>query len=1007
MTRKIGGLLVLIISFIVYLLTLEPTTSMWDCSEFIACAYGLEVGHAPGAPVFMLLGRFFSLFALDPSQAAFMINLLSATASAFTIFFLFHTIYWFGQKLLQQTNHNFSASYLQQVLTMAAFLGAMSFAFTDTFWFSAVEGEVYATSSLFTAVVFWSIIRWEQDNSQYADRWLLLIFFLLGLSVGIHLLNLLALPAVALVYYFKKFERSTQGIIITLALSVLLMVIIIFGFIPGVVAFTAHTDRLFVNTFGLPVYSGALFFIFLLTGGVLYAIHHYRKKGKITLHFIALAFALWLAGYSSFTMLIIRSNQQPYIDINNVENIYGLVDYLNREQYPKRPLFYGNNYNSPLIDAEERYTYKLYQDKYVKDLLIPEYKFNEKTKTFFPRMASLDPGHARLYEKWIDIDGRKVRVQGRDGKMKTITVPTFADNLRFFFKYQLGYMYGRYFMWNFAGRQNNIQGTGEKMHGNWQSGINFIDNARLIPAEDLPSHLKDNKASNKYYLLPLLLGLLGLIYQWRKDKNNVLIVITFFLLTGAAIVFYLNEIPRTPRERDYAFVGSFYVFAIWIGLGALQLLTLVKKSPYAKPFSIAAFVIIGALVPGNLLSENYDDHDRSGRYTTKAHASNMLSSCQPNAIMFTAADNDSYPVWYMQEVEQYRTDVLPILKTFLPTNWYIRQLHTNFVQRGLVETTFKGEDFLAGKNMSVPVMEKRKKPATAQQVIDFVKSEKSQTKVGYADGSRRNYIPVKNIILPVDKANFIKTAEGYEFNRDSVPSNIQFRINAQSISADELIILDIIANNDWERPIYFLNRNMVSNLGLAPYVHREGLLYRLMPYKTGDRKFSNADYQHELIMNQFQWGGVTNDIYLDWTNVRMFYTFDYRGMFSDIAKKLASDNENRKAIEVLDKAMEVVPTSKIPWSYKGHNMFDAYMKAGDKDKAKDLLINLRDDLNAYFIMYKNLPPAKRQGVAMEVYQKLYMLRELYNKSSNTFPEEAREMMEQFGEINALVRQDLQ
>ncbi|WP_462281929.1 glycosyltransferase family 117 protein, partial [Salinivirga cyanobacteriivorans] len=309
MTRKIGGLLVLIISFIVYLLTLEPTTSMWDCSEFIACAYGLEVGHAPGAPVFMLLGRFFSLFALDPSQAAFMINLLSATASAFTIFFLFHTIYWFGQKLLQQTNHNFSASFLQQVLTMAAFLGAMSFAFTDTFWFSAVEGEVYATSSLFTAVVFWSIIRWEQDNSQYADRWLLLIFFLLGLSVGVHLLNLLALPAVALVYYFKKFERSTKGIIITLALSVLLMVIIIFGFIPGVVAFTAHTDRLFVNTFGLPVYSGALFFIFLLTGGVLYAIHHYRKKGKITMHFIALAFALWLAGYSSFTMLIIRSNQ--------------------------------------------------------------------------------------------------------------------------------------------------------------------------------------------------------------------------------------------------------------------------------------------------------------------------------------------------------------------------------------------------------------------------------------------------------------------------------------------------------------------------------------------------------------------------------------------------------------------------------------------------------------------------------------------------------------------------
>ena len=1006
MTRKIGGLLVLIISFVVYLLTLEPTTSMWDCSEFIACAYGLEVGHAPGAPVFMLLGRFFSLFAPDPSQAAYMVNLLSATASAFTIFFLFHTIYWFGRKLIERTNYDFTENYLQRILTMAAFLGAISFAFTDTFWFSAVEGEVYATSSLFTAVVFWGIIQWEQDRSKYADRWLLLIFFLLGLSVGIHLLNLLALPAVALVYYFKKNEASTKGIIITLAISVLLMVIIIFGFIPGVVAFTAHTDRLFVNTFGLPVYTGALVFLVLLIAGVIYGIHFYRKKGKITLHFIALAFALWLAGYSSFTMLIIRSNQQPYIDINNVENIYGLVDYLNREQYPKRPLFYGNNYNSPLIDAEQRYTYKLYKDKYVKDLLIPEYEFDEKTLTFFPRMASMDPSHERLYKEWIDINGRKVRVRGRDGNMKTITVPTFGDNLRFFFKYQLGYMYGRYFMWNFAGRQNNIQGAGDKLHGNWQSGIDFIDNARLIPEEQLPEDLKHNKASNKYYFLPLVLGLLGLIYQWKRDKRNVLIVITFFLLTGAAIVFYLNEIPRTPRERDYAFVGSFYVFAIWMGLGALQLLTLMRKAPYAKIYSIAAFVVIGALVPTNLILENYDDHDRSGRYTTRAHASNMLSSCQPNAIMFTAADNDSYPVWYMQEVEQYRTDVLPILKTFLPTNWYIRQLHTNFVQRGLVETTFKGEDFLAGKNMSLPVMEKRKKAATAKQVVNFVKSDKSQTKVGYADGSRRNFIPVKNIIVPVNKENFIATAKGYEFDRDSVPDKIQFRVNSQSISADELIILDIIANNEWKRPIYFLNANMISNLGLAPYAHREGMLYRLMPFKNTDPDFSNAKYQYDLIMNKFQWGGVTNDIYLDWTNVRMFYTFDYRGLFADVAKKLVARNENTKALEVLDKSMEVVPPDKVPWSYKGHSLFDAYLKTSDKDKAKALLDDLQKDLNEYFTMYKVLPEKKRKGVAMEVYQKLYTLRELYSRSRNAFPEEAQKMMEQFGEINAMVRQDL-
>ncbi|PLX18932.1 MAG: DUF2723 domain-containing protein, partial [Salinivirgaceae bacterium] len=373
MTRKIGGFLALIISFIVYLLTVEPTTSMWDCSEFIACAVGLEVGHAPGAPLFMLLGRFFALFAPSLTNIAYMVNLLSVLASAFTIYFLFHTIYWFGNKVAQKMMPQASKEYLQLVLTLASFIGAISFAFTDTFWFSAVEGEVYATSSLFTAAVFWSILKWEEDSSEYADRWLILIFFVLGLSVGVHLLNLLALPAVALVFYFKKYEANTRGIILSLGVSLILMVIIIFGFIPGVVALTANTDRLFVNSFGLPVYSGALTFVFLLIGGVIYGIYHYRKKGQKILHFILLSFGLWLAGYSAFTVLIIRSNAQPYIDINNVENIYGLVDYLNREQYPKRPLFYGNNYNSPVIDIEQRYTYKLYEGKYEKDLLVPNY----------------------------------------------------------------------------------------------------------------------------------------------------------------------------------------------------------------------------------------------------------------------------------------------------------------------------------------------------------------------------------------------------------------------------------------------------------------------------------------------------------------------------------------------------------------------------------------------------------------------------------------------------------
>ncbi len=1000
--RNISGIAVLVISFIVYLLTLEPTTSMWDCSEFIACAVGMEVGHAPGAPLFMLLGRFFSIFAPDETQMAFMVNLLSALASAFTIFFLFYTIYWFAKKIVEKNYESIDSKYAELIMVLASIIGALSFAFTDTFWFSAVEGEVYATSAFFTAVVFWSILRWEQDSSKWADRWLLLIFFLLGLSVGVHLLNLLALPAVALIWYFKKYETSVKGIITTLIISSILMAIIIFGLIPGVVAFTAHTDRLFVNSFGLPVYTGALVFIFLLIGGTIYGIHYFRKKEKVFGHFVALAFALWLAGYSSFTILIIRSNQEPYIDINNVENIYGLVDYLNREQYPQRPLFYGNNYNSPIIEANERYTYKLYDGKYEKDVLIPEYIFPDNTKTFFPRMASLSPGHERLYKEWVDIEGRPVRVTDRQGNPKTIRVPTFGENLKFFFKYQLGYMYGRYFMWNFAGRQNNIQGTGDKLHGNWQSGIDFIDNARLIPEENLPEDLKKNKASNKYYFLPLLLGLLGLIYQWKKDKNNVLIIISFFLLTGAAIVFYLNEIPRTPRERDYAFVGSFYVFAIWIGLGALQLLALFRKMPAAKIPGIITAAVIFVLVPLNLLNQNYDDHDRSGRYTTRAHAINMLSSCQNNAVMFTAADNDSYPVWYMQEVEQFRTDVLPILKTFLPTNWYIRQLHTNFARRGALETTMKGNDFLMGENMAIPIQEKRKRAATGKQVVKFVKNDANHTKLVYGN-QKANYIPVRNITIPIEKMNFMATAEGYNFEPDSLPAKLNFRIEANSISADELVILDIIAHNEWKRPIYFLNKNMVSNLGLTDYLHREGMLYRLLPFKSNDPNFSNAEHQYNIIMNKFDWGRLYEDIYLDWTNVRMVYSFGYREMFAEVATELAKEGMKEKAVKLLDKSLEVIPPEKIPWSYNGHKLFQAYLKAGEKEKAEKLLNNLKANLDSWFTMFKTIEPEKREGATMEVYQRMYLLRQLHNAARNEFPEISRELLEQYSEINQMVQ----
>jgi hypothetical protein len=497
--------------------------------------------------------------------------------------------------------------------------------------------------------------------------------------------------------------------------------------------------------------------------------------------------------------------------------------------------------------------------------------------------------------------------------------------------------------------------------------------------------------------------LIGIFAQWKADKRNVLVVLLFFLLTGAAIVIYLNEIPRTPRERDYAFVGSFYVFAIWIGLGALKLITLLRNNANAKVFAIASFIIIGLLVPVNLLYQNYDDHNRSDRYLARAHAVNMLNSCRENAVMFTAADNDSYPVWYMQEVEQYRLDVLPILKTFLPTNWYIRQLETNFAQRGALETTMRGNDFLLGKNSQVPVIEKRKKPASALQVVKFVKSDKENTKVPMRDGSMHNYIPVKNLFLPVDKENFIETADGYDFNRDSLPEMIEFSLRSGNISADELVILDIIAHNEWRRPIYFLSKNMVRSLGLEAYLHREGLLYRLLPFKTNDTAFSNARYNYDLIMNNFDWGNVTGDIYLDWTNVRMFYSFGYRPMFADISKKLTRIGENEKAIALLDKSLEKVNPKKIPWSYDGHKIFNAYAETGDKEKAKALMNQLTDDIYDWFDMYETLPSDKRDGVYMEIYRKLYLAQELLNKSRNDFPEETQILIKRFSEMRTIIR----
>jgi tetratricopeptide (TPR) repeat protein len=977
MERKLSIItawLIFAISFVVYYLTLEPTISFWDCSEFITCASKLEVGHAPGAPLFMFLGRIFSLLAgSDVSRVAFMINLLSAIVSAFTIMFLFWTIEWFGKKLVSKLDNKLFNNSIY--ILLAAFIGALSFAFTDTFWFSAVEGEVYATSSFFNALVFWAILKWEStaDNPK-SDKWILLIFFLMGLSIGVHLLNLLAIPAIVMVYYFKRYKSNTKGILKALAFSFVILVIMVFVLVPGIAKIAAYFDLLFVNQFKLPFYSGVIFYLVLLSATIVFLIWYSVKHKKQLLNTIVLSLTVFLIGYSSYASLVIRSLSNPYIDITNVENIFGLVDYLNREQYGKRPLVYGNNYNSPITESIDRNSYKPFGDKYVKKGLNPAYVFDERTETLFPRMASLTDGHDSEYERWVNIKGKSVKITDRNGKEKIIQVPTFTDNVAFFLKYQLGHMYLRYFMWNFSGRQNNIHGFGEIMNGNWISGIPFIDEMRLGPQDNLPEKFAKNPARNKYFMLPLIFGLIGLIYQYKKDKQSFFVAFLFYFFAGIAIVFYVNEIPITPRERDYVYVGSFYAFSIWIGLSAIAVIDLLKRKNKYINFSVLLVMLF--LLPVNLISENWDDHDRSGRYTARDFSFNVLNSCEKNAILFTSADNDSYPLWYSQEVEGYRRDVRAVLSEFLPVDWYIHQLGNDYPEMGAIPISFTDKDFLNGKRLYIPIVDRVEGVADFKEIVDFIRSDNPRTKLTNYDTSKIDYIPARKFSIPVNKENFISSCTSFKYDVNDIPNKIDLNFTENHLFRNDLLILDIILNNNWERPIYFLNNRDLKKYGLDKYLHREGFTYRLLPFKNDDsgqaNLLSNTDYQYNKFMNEFTWGGVNDDdVMLDWTNVRFVSTMRIREQFSNVARNLIAEGENEKAVKMLDKCIELLPKEKVPYGFSLPSIIELYYLAGEKEKAQELFDifrnNIVDELDYYKRFDENLIPGLSSGIRMNLY----------------------------------------
>lgn len=996
LTEMITGWVVFAIALVTYLLTLEPTASLWDCGEYIASAFKLEVGHPPGNPVFMVVARFFSFFALgDTSKVAATINAMSALASAFTILFLFWTITHLARRILLGKNGEPGLTRTVAIIS-AGVVGALAFTFSDSFWFSAVEGEVYASSSFFTALVFWAILMWEDvADEEYANRWIILIAFLMGLSIGVHLLNLLAIPAIVLVYYFRKYEFSWKGFAISLGVSVVALALLLYGIMPGLVTISSRLDMFFVNSMDMPANSGMIFhfillviFFFLAVRSTLYSTDRTKNaafaiaamllsgvwviSGSMILNLIVLAAVAWfiwylagkdrvtlntvlttvmviLIGFSTNAIIVIRATANPPLNENQPENPFSLLYFLNREQYGSRPLFKGQYYNAPVIDYKNgKPKYVLEDGKYIVSAYDLERIYDERFLTVFPRMWSEQTDHEAMYKEWGKVKGTPVSVTNQSGEKEIIRKPKFSENLRFMFSYQFGYMYSRYFMWNFAGKQNDTQGTGGAINGNWISGFRFLDEART-GSPDLPPGMKDDTSRNAYYLLPFLLGLAGIFYQLNRDFKNWWVVLLLFLMTGAAIVFYLNQYPNQPRERDYAYAGSFYFFAIWIGLGVLALYEGLSKIIGEKASAPAAGALC-MVVPVLMAAQNWDDHDRSGRYLARDVAFNYLNSCAPNAILLTNGDNDTFPLWYAQEVEGVRTDVRVCNLMLLNTDWYINQMKRATYESAPLPVTLPPQKYYDGVNNQVFIVEKTKDPVEISTVIDWVMSDNKATKVQISANEVLDVIPSRTIRIPVDSAAVIASGTVKPEDADKIVPYIDIQLQGSSILKSQLVLLDILAHNNWERPIYYVTGYHDDAFGLEEYFQLEGLAYRLVPIKSENRSWLeygriDSDILYENVANKFVWGGANDpDVNLDYHHLRTLMVIKARLIYARLAKTLASEGKNEKAAAVLNSCMELLPPEKFPYDPYFTDLIEGYFMAGDTARA----VQLTRDASGYY-----------------------------------------------------------
>lgn len=1079
---NILGWVAFLIAAFVYCSTIEPTASFWDCPEFITTGYKLEIGHPPGAPFFMLTANLFSQFASDPSQVARMVNTMSALLSATCIMFLFWTITHLTRKLILKDWSQLTTSKLIAI-EASGLVGALIYTFSDTFWFSAVEGEVYAYSSAFTAIVFWLILKWEDHADEpHSDRWLVLITYMTGLSIGVHLLNLLCVPAIVLVFYYRKFPNANlKGSLIALVISFVLVAAILYGVVPGIIKVGGWFELFFVNVLGCPFNTGEIIYIILLVAIVIWAIYEsYTNKdlkrenisfllsvamlgvpfygfgisafiiGVIVLAILwfvlkwkrgknllvssrikntaLLCMLMLMIGYSSYALIVIRSSANPPMDQNSPEDIFTLGSYLSRDQYGDNPLLYGQAYTSQVqFDRDGEYCKPrmkqgapIYQrkEKASKDekdsYFIVRYKndYVYAQNMVFPRMW--DAAHASAYESWMGgVDGTQVPYD-RCGEPVTVKMPTQFENIRFFLSYQCNFMYWRYFMWNFAGRQNDIQGNGELEHGNWISGIPFFDNWRLGDQSKLPDDLKMNKGHNVFYCLPLLLGLIGLFWQAYRGQRGIRqfwVVFFLFFMTGLAIVIYLNQTPMQPRERDYAYAGSFYAYAIWCGIGVAAIIDLLKRLKLNGTAVSAVVSILCLLVPIQMASQTWDDHDRSGRYTCRDFGQNYLMSMQDkgNPILFTNGDNDTFPLWYNQEVEGTRTDARVCNLSYLQTDWYIDQMCRQAYNSPSVPITWPRLDYCSGTNEYIEVV-----PELKQQILDFYKTNQKEAKATLGDNpfevknilkhwvrdgkDDMHVIPTDTLYLTIDKEAVRKS--GMMMASDSIPDKMVISLKGKNaLYKGDLMMLEMISQCNWTRPVYVaITVGDENYMNLGDNFIQEGLANRITPFTTNAPGMKNFDTErvYNNLMTRFKFGGLDKKgLYLDETVMRMCYT--HRRLFAQLALNLIQEGKKDKAAKALAYAEKVLPEYNVPMNYLsgGIDIAKAYALLGNKAKAKQVINSVFKNAHQYMVWYNSLSGSRFMQSQQDCMMHLYVMNSCIDIAHMVDNKWAASLMKQF------------